>query len=301
MSTTLQTMGQATGEIYRNLLSFLRISRRQEPPNVQLSGQIFIVTGGNRGLGKGVTLELAARSAQVIIAARGSEAAGAVIQEASSLYPEAPAVTYYPLDVASFESIRDFSREIHEKFGESKALSGLVNNAGILTKKQNWTTACPDQEEMELAWAVNVFGLAYLTNQLQDLLLRSKNGARMVNVSSLGHVSVAKVDTADPMSRNKSFKWLRNYAESKLAVMFYTKQLAKQLYPRGIHVYGVDPGICQTELASNIGTFGRFSMESVLGRPFMRTPTGGSRSIMFPLVLPKETYDPNNWYFWYVP
>ena len=144
-----------------------------------------------------------------------------------------------------------------------------------------------------------VFGLAYLTNLLIDLL--TPGGARIVNVASIAHLSVSKVDANDPMARNRSFDWISNYAESKLALMFYTKQLAKQLIAKDIHVFGVDPGMSQTELASKLGTIARFAMESFMGRPFMRALIDGSRSILFLLVLNFENYNPENWYFWYVP
>ena len=153
-SRALQAMGQFTSEMNRNFWSFLKVSPRQVPPSVQLKGETFIVTGGNRGFGKGVTLELVARGANVIIAAGGSEAKGNAIQEASKLHPDAPPVTYYNLDLASFESIRDFSRQVHERFGGKKKLSGLVNSAGLWTGEQVWTEARPDQVEMELSWSL---------------------------------------------------------------------------------------------------------------------------------------------------
>lgn len=288
------------GEMNRNLMSFLCIAPRTIPPNTPLTGQSFVVTGGNRGFGRGVTLELVARGARVIIGARGTEAGTAVINEAATLYPDAPRVSYFPLDLTSFESIREFARKIKETLG-SNGLSGLVNNAGLWSSEQKFTPAKSDQPEMEMTWAVNVFGLVYLTNQLQDLLLRSPpGGARIVNVASIAHLSVSKVDADDPMSKSRPFNFVHNYAESKLAVMFYTKQLAKRLGPKGVSVYAVDPGISQTEIGSNFGTVARWAMETVIARPFMRAPIDGSRSILFPLLFPSEKYHVNKWYFWYV-
>ena len=80
--------------------------------------------------------------------------------------------------------------------------------------------------------------------------------------------------------------------------MFYTKQLAKQLAPKGIQVYGVDPGISQTELGANFGPVARWAMETWIARPIMRKPIEGSRSILFPLLFPRENYDVKKWYTW---
>lgn len=199
----LQAFRDMAREVNNNVCSFWRVSQRTPPPkDVDLRGQSFVVTGGNRGFGKGVTLELASRGANVIIGARGSEAAKAVIAEAAKLYPESPPVQYFPLDLTSFDSIRAFSRQVKESLGANQSLSGLVNNATLWMGTQTWTPARDGQPEMEPTWAVNIFGLAYLTRQLEELLLKS-NDARIVNVSSLGHLMVPFVDTCDPMARNR--------------------------------------------------------------------------------------------------
>lgn len=302
-SRAFQSFRDTTREINTNIASFWRISSRKAPPkDVDLSGQWYVVTGGNRGFGRGVTLELVSRNANVIIGARGAEAAKEVIQEANKLCPNsAPKVTYFPLDLASFDSIETFSRSVHELLSanSNSRLNGLVNNAALWMATQKFTTAKKNQPEMELTWAVNFFGLVYLTHQLMDLFSQqSSSGARIVNVSSLAHLTVPRVDTCDPMARHKSFEWINNYAETKLALMFYTKQLAKQLAPKGIQVYGVDPGISQTELGANFGPVARWAMETWIARPIMRKPIEGSRSILFPLLFPGENYDVKKWYTW---
>lgn len=298
----LQSFQDVAGEINTNVWSFWRLSSRMEPPPTDLSGNHYIVTGGNRGFGRGVTLELVARNASVIIGARGAAAAANVINECSKLNPKAPKVTYFPLDLSSFASIDSFARNVQDMIGaKGGGLNGLVNNAALWMSQQKWTVGA-NQPEMELTWAVNMFGLSYLTAKMMDLLRMASigdgRGAKIINVSSLAHLNVPAVDVCDPMARKRTFNWINNYAETKLALMFYTKQLAKQLAPTGIQVYGVDPGISQTELGANFGTVARWAMNLVVMRPLTRAPIDGSRSILFPLLFDRQTYDVKKWYTW---
>ena len=298
-SRAWQVISDVSQEVTTNLLSFWRISCRNEPPtDVSLTGCSYVVTGGNRGFGRGVVLELASRGARVFIGARDSGAAQGVIDESSRLHPLAPTPVYIPLDLTCFESIRSFCRQLRVELDGAR-LEGLVNNAALWMGTQSWKQVEGEREEMEPSWAVNVFGLALLTNLLlDDNLLLAPTGT-IVNVSSLAHLSVPRVDTEDPMARNRPFDWIRNYAETKLALMFYTKQLAKQLKGRA-RVYAVDPGISQTDIGANFGPAAKFLMNLWIGRPITRAPIEGSRSILFPLLFSRQgkEYNVKRWYFW---
>lgn len=281
VSRLLQSFTDVMCEINKNFWSYCNFCSRKVPPkDVDLRNQTFVVTGGNRGFGRGVTIELVARGATVIIGARGAETASKVIQECLKLYPNSPRVTYFQLDLTNFDSINGFSDNVHEvcsKYG----LKGLINNAALTDLMFN-ISSVSNQEKMELTWAVNIFGLAYLTNSLMKLLLKAPDGSTIVNVSSLAHLVVPCVDTCGPMVRGRPFESFSIYAETKLALMFYTKQLAKQLKGKNVHVFGVDPG---------------FSIKRwAMARPLMRTPIDGSRSIIFPILFERADYDVKKWY-----
>ena len=227
ISRLLQFFTDSICEINKNFWSYCNLCSRKEPPkDVDLRNQTFVVTGGNRGFGRGVTIELVARGATVIIGARGAEAASKVIQECRKLYPNSPRVTYFQLDLTNFDSINEFSDNVHEvcsKYG----LQGLINNAA-LTQLFNMSNVS-NQEEMELTWAVNIFGLAYLTNSLMRLLLKAPDGSTIVNVSSLAHLLVPCVDTCGPMVRRRPFEMISNYAKTKLALMFLHKAISEAI------------------------------------------------------------------------
>lgn len=298
-SRAWQVISDVSQEVTTNLVSFWRISSRAEPPTeVPLTGCSYLVTGGNRGFGRGVVLELASRGARLFIGARDSEAAQGVIDESSRLYPLAPTPVYIPLDLTCFESIRSFCRQLKSELGNGARLEGLVNNAALWMGTQSWKQV-EEGKEMEPSWAVGVFGLALLTSLLLDDNLLSAPTGTIVNVSSLAHLLVPRVDTEDPMARNRPFDWIRNYAEAKLALMFYTKQLAKQLKGRA-RVYAVDPGISQTDLAANFDPAAKFLANLWIGRPITRAPIEGSRSILFPLLFSRQgkEYNVKRWYFW---
>lgn len=302
MSLAFQCILDWGKEINTNIATSLKIFSRHPPPtDVDLSGKYYVVTGGNRGFGRGITLELVQRGANVIIGARGADASNEVIHEAMKLNPNSK-VTYFHLDLASFDSINQFSRFVHESLiveGISNGLDGLVNNAAVWMFEQEFTpSGKKNQPEMELTWAVNFFGLVYLTNSVIDLLKRSSPGARIVNVTSLMHLTVSNVDTNDPMAHMRPFEWINNYSETKLALMFYTKQLAKQLVAKGIQVFAVDPGISQTDLGTNFGPFWKWIFTTWIMKPIARNPIEGSRSIVFPLLFPNGSYNVNDWYSW---
>ncbi|KAG6594194.1 WW domain-containing oxidoreductase [Phytophthora cinnamomi] len=117
--------------------------------------KLAIVTGANSGIGFEAAKALAAHGAHVILACR------------------------HEVDVGDPDSVREFARAFHDKFDH---LDLLINNAGVSVPAQRHMP-----NGLEAHFAINHLGHFYLTSLLLDLLRRSKDQARVVNVSSLAH------------------------------------------------------------------------------------------------------------------
>jgi len=144
------------------------------------------------------------------------------------------------LDLASFKSVRRFAEELARK--ESK-LDILVNNAGVAFGPRNITD---DGEEQ--VFQVNHLGHFLLTNLLLDLL-KAAPEARVVNLSSVAHTWAKQGIQWDDLKWEKTkFDSWQAYGQSKLANIYFTRQLSQQLAGTDVTVYAVHPGSVATDL-----------------------------------------------------
>lgn len=288
-SRFLYSMYDGLGECWRNFLDFIHVRKRVAPsfPEPSLKNQTVIVTGGNRGLGRGVTFDLAGRGARVIIACRDQQSAAKTIEEVKREHPEADVISK-ELDLASFKSIKTFAQDILDT---EPRLDILINNAALVTGQRKESL-----DGLELVLGVNYFGLVLLTTLLQEIIEKSPDG-KIINVSSLVHHECTKIRWHD-LNATSSFDFVKNYGHSKLAVMLYTRKLAQELYPKGVRVYAVDPGVSPTDLADHTPAFFKWAVKSWVFRPLMRNPQQGANSIIFQAIHPKDEYDPKEYYYW---
>jgi NAD(P)-dependent dehydrogenase (short-subunit alcohol dehydrogenase family) len=136
----------------------------------------------------------------------------------------------YRADLASLEEVRELARRVE---AENDRLDVLVNNAGI-------GTAGPREESrdgIELRFAVNYLAGFLLTQRLLPLLRRTAP-ARVVNVASLGQ---HPIDFDDPML-TRGYSGSRAYAQSKLAQIMYTIELAERVPAEEVTVNSLHPG-----------------------------------------------------------
>ncbi|PVD20089.1 hypothetical protein C0Q70_20583 [Pomacea canaliculata] len=204
-----------------------------------LTGKTVVVTGANSGMGYCTALDMARRNARVILASpymQLAEKAKAKIIEATGNQN----VVVRFLDLGSMASVRQFVQEIKQ---ESR-LDILVNNAGVINLEQKIT-----EDGLEINMAVNYFGHFLLTVELLDLLKKS-TPSRIVNISSIAHKN-SRMKTADMeyLLNDTSVSPFRKYATTKLAIVLFTRELARRLDGSGVTAYAVDPGY----VATNIG------------------------------------------------
>jgi len=262
------------------LIHFIFIAGGVCHSDVSLQGKTAIVTGGNTGIGKETALDLARRGARVFLACRSEERGLPAVEEIRTATGN-DQVFFKKLDLARITSIRAFAEDFID---EEERLDILINNAGLGSPKAETT-----DDGFEIHMGVNHLGHFLLTNLLLDHLKQSGPGSRVVTVSALAALLIGEVDLEDLMnSKGYSHPWYppmatyRRYANSKLANILFTQELARRLEGSGVTAYSLHPGIIQTELTRNVeSTIERFLTAMVSFPPFsylLKTPIEGAQT-----------------------
>jgi NAD(P)-dependent dehydrogenase (short-subunit alcohol dehydrogenase family) len=189
--------------------------------------QTILVTGATDGLGREVARELAERGARVLLHGRDREKADET-RRALAERTGNDDLEVVVADLASLAQVRDLAQEVGQA---TDALHALVNNAGVAGPPRTET-----EDGHELHFAVNYLSHFLLTQELLPLLERSAP-ARIVNVASIGQ---APIDFDDPMIQ-RGYDPMRAYAQSKLAQISYTFELAERLDGSGVTVNALHP------------------------------------------------------------
>ncbi|GLD95469.1 hypothetical protein PINS_up004114 [Pythium insidiosum] len=205
--------------------------------------KVVIVTGANSGIGFHTALELARNDATVVLACRSRERAdkalGQIKQQVSSARVE-----FMQLDLSSLASVESFAAAFKSKYDR---LDVLVNNAGLM-----YPAETHNKDGMEMQFAVNHLGHFYLTHLLFDVIKRT-HGARIVNVSSVGHRLARPDFTKIVTSTTGKWFYFNEYGVSKLANLLFTYELDRRLRANDMvgEVLSVaaHPGVSSTELA----------------------------------------------------
>lgn len=202
---------------------------------IDLTGKIAIVTGGNTGIGLETAKTLISAGATVIVPARDVKKAKKNLEGVQNIEIE-------EMDMMRPSSIDMFT----EKFlASSRPLHILINNAGIM-----WVPLQRDERGIESQLATNHIGQFHLTSKLWPAL-KQANGARVVNVSSLGH-HMAPFDFEDPNFENRDYETLQAYGQSKTASNLFTLELDNRARNFNVRAFAVHPGsIAGTELGRN--------------------------------------------------
>ncbi|MDX8147933.1 SDR family NAD(P)-dependent oxidoreductase [Lentzea sp. BCCO 10_0061] len=204
---------------------------------VDLSGRRAVVTGGASGIGVETVRALAAAGAEVTIAARDVEAGRKVAAEVSASTGN-KAVLVAPLELTSQESVKAFAA------AWDGPLHLLINNAGVMASPLTRTA-----EGWELQFATNHFGHFTLTLGLFDAL--RAEGARVVNVSSAGHLSSPVVFEDVHFERREYDRW-KAYGQSKTANVLFGVEAGRRWAADGITMNALMPGGILTALQRHI-------------------------------------------------
>jgi acetoin reductase-like protein len=221
-----------------------------------LEGKVAIVTGGAKGIGRGIVEALAAHGASVVIADLDLEEATATAEAVSAGGSGARAQR---LDVTSWD---DNKRLVSEVLAEQGQIDILVNNAGV---SKSIPFVDIDEAEWDRVFDVNVKGVYLATRAVLPHMIERRYG-KIVNLSS--------------MVGKEAIPLFVHYSASKFAVMGMTQGVAKEVAEHGINVNAVCPGVVRTplweplldQLSANKGisrdeAFKEFIAGIPLGRP----------------------------------
>lgn len=196
----------------------------------QFDGRSAIVTGGTRGIGKAIVLELAHRGANVAFNySKSADEAEKLRAEVEGLGVKAFAAQ---CNVANTEAAAEFVGQVKEAFG---TVDLLVNNAGI-TRDQ--LILRMKEEDWDSVIDTNLKGAWNFAKAVLRPMMRNENGGSILNISSISGV-VGMLGQS-------------NYSASKAGMIGLTKSLAKEVATRKITVNALALGLIETEMASEM-------------------------------------------------
>ncbi|WP_166263502.1 3-oxoacyl-ACP reductase family protein [Marinobacter caseinilyticus] len=194
-----------------------------------LKGKVAIVTGGSRGIGREIALQLASRGADVAINYRSRQSeADSTTKEIEGLGVRALSIQ---ADLSDMTAARNLIRSVHEQWGR---IDILINNAGITRDKTMKKLTDDDWNEV-----LNTnLGSVYATcSEVLDIMIAQEYG-RIVNITSF-------VGQAGNFGQ-------ANYAASKGGIIAFTKTLALEVARHNITVNAIAPGFTETEMLSQV-------------------------------------------------
>ncbi|SRX94782.1 putative oxidoreductase [Mycobacterium tuberculosis H37Rv] [Mycobacterium shimoidei] len=213
-----------------------------------LSGKLVVITGANSGLGFGLTRRLSAAGADVVMAIRNRAKGEAAIEQIRATVPDGK-LTIKPLDLSSLASVAALGEQLNS---EGRPVDILINNAGVMTPPQRDTTA----DGFELQFGSNHLGHFALTAHLLPLL-RAAEHSRVVSLSSLA-ARQGRIHFDDPQFE-RSYTPMQAYAQSKLAVLMFARELDRRSRAAGwgITSNAAHPGLTKTNLQISGPSHGR--------------------------------------------
>jgi 3-oxoacyl-[acyl-carrier protein] reductase len=192
-------------------------------------GQVALITGASRGIGRAIALSLAAEGANVVVNyASSSAAAEQVVAEITQGGGSAIALQ---ADVSKADQVDALVNATMEKWHR---LDILVNNAGI-TRDTLLLRMKP--EDWQAVIDINLTGVFLCTRAASKIMLKQKSG-RIINITSVSGLM------GNPGQAN--------YSAAKAGVIGFTKTIAKELASRGITVNAVAPGFINTDMTSDV-------------------------------------------------
>jgi NAD(P)-dependent dehydrogenase (short-subunit alcohol dehydrogenase family) len=198
---------------------------------MDLNNKTALVTGSTDGVGRLVARLLADRGARVVVHGRDRDRGKLVVDQIASA--GRGSAIFVQADLSSLAAVRRLAEAVREQCAR---LDLLINNAGIGSGGAAGRRET-SQDGHELRFAVNYLAGFLPTRQLLPLL-RSSKPARIVNVSSLAQQPV----DFDDVMLNRGYSGGRAYAQSKLAQIMFTFDLARELDPAAVTANCLHPG-----------------------------------------------------------
>ena len=223
-----------------------------------MNESVALVTGGSRGLGRAICLELAAGGANLVFCFAGNEAAAQeTAQACRALGAE---VDYLRCNVADSTQVKELMETAVQRFGR---IDILVNNAGITRDGLMLTMKESDFDQVV---ETNLKGTFLCMKAVARQMIKQRYG-RIINLSSVVglHGNAGQV----------------NYAASKAGVIGMTKSLAKELASRGVTVNAVAPGFMETDMTAALSEAARAATLAAVPMGRMGTAEDVAQAVAF--------------------
>lgn len=225
---------------------------------MDFGGKTAVVTGGSRGIGRAVCLELAKGGANVVLCYAGNEtAANETVSACEALGAKALAVK---CDVADSAQVKALMDEAVKAFGR---IDILVNNAGIT---RDGLLMMMKEDDFDAVISANLRGTFLCMKAVSRLMMKQRYG-RIVNLSSV----VGLRGNAGQV----------NYAASKAGVIGMTKSLAKELASRGVTVNAVAPGFIDTDMTAAMTESSKTATLAAIPMQRLGAPEDVARAVAF--------------------
>lgn len=223
-----------------------------------LDGNVAIITGASRGIGRSVAIELAKAGAKVVINYAGNHAAAKEVEDAvKAIGGEALLIQ---ADVASADAVDQMIKQTVDAFGR---VDILVNNAGIT--RDNLLMRMKE-EDWDAVMNTNLKGIFNCTKSISRIMMKQRSG-RIINMTSV----VGIMGNAGQA----------NYAAAKAGVIGFTKSMAKELASRGITVNAVAPGFIATDMTAVLSEQVKHELSTQIPLGRLGTPEDVAGAVVF--------------------
>ena len=193
-----------------------------------LSGQVALVTGASRGLGKAIAKSLAAQGASIAVVARSEDALKDTLE---AIRAAGGTAEPFPVDVADSAAVDAAVEKIAARFSK---IDILVTNAGVT---RDGLLARMTSEAWDTVINTNLKGAFNFTRQVGRIMVKQRSG-RIINISSV----IGLMGNAGQA----------NYAASKAGLIGFSKSVAKEFASRGITCNVVCPGFIETDMTKDL-------------------------------------------------
>jgi len=194
-----------------------------------MSNKAAIVTGGTRGIGKAIVLELAKSGCNVAFNySKSDDLANELVKEIEALGVKAVAKK---ADVSDFESAKEMIKEVKDEFGQ---IDYLVNNAGITRDK---LLAMMKESDWDDVININLKSVYNFSKAVIMTMIKQKKG-KILNITSVSGIAGVAGQT--------------NYSASKAGMIGFTKALAKEVGKAKINVNAIACGFIETDMTSEL-------------------------------------------------
>jgi retinol dehydrogenase 12 len=229
-------------------------------------GRVCVLTGASSGIGRAASVALARLGATMVLVcrdrARGEAALAQVAEAAAGGQPGLELA-----DLASLAQVRDLAGRL----GRRRRIDVLINNAGLVSARRELT-----EDGYERTLAVNHLAPFLLTNLLLPVLTASAP-ARVITVSSVAHRGALL--SFGNLQLERGYLPMRAYANSKLANILFTTELARRLAGTRVTANCLHPGTVRTGFGDTGAAWLRLGLAA--GGAFLRTPQSGAATTVF--------------------